>query len=296
LAGLFLLAALVVFGCGRAGSSPSRLIDFSVEFGEHSIPNQMTAGQRLSAEISVKNASKNTWPSNPDGKGHRAVNLSYHWLDRRGDMVVFDGLRTPLPHDVGAGEAVRLNAVIKAPDRAGKYTLEVTLVQEAVAWFPEREGDKLSLPIVVVDGNSGVTGTFEKHVGAESKTPVANRPIVQPENTRMFPTEKSGAIRQGRQEKPSAAAEKLGNVDAQQSRRTGEWAVQVGAFPGLGEAARLVENLRKKNYDAHVVKSVINGREWHQVRVGRLTSRVEAQQLQEVLKGKEGFRQSLVTK
>jgi hypothetical protein len=132
----------------------------------------MLAGEMVKAVVLVKNASSSNWPSKRDEKGHRVVNLSYHWLDRRGDVVVFDGLRTPLPHDVAAGESVRLDAAIQAPDRAGKYTLEVTLVQEGVAWFSERDGGKLSLPIVVVEGNAGDPGASEKRVRAESKAPV----------------------------------------------------------------------------------------------------------------------------
>ena len=84
------------------------------------------------------------------------MNLSYHWFDRTGAVVVFDGLRTPLPHDVQPGESVQLRATIQPPDRAGQYTLEVTLVQETVAWFPERDGDKLTRSVNVINSNSEV--------------------------------------------------------------------------------------------------------------------------------------------
>jgi hypothetical protein len=166
-----LVAMLVFIGCGRGGSGPRQLIDFSVEFGENSIPNRMTAGQKVTAEVLVKNSSKNAWPSKPDAKGHRAVNLSYHWLDRQGEVVVFDGERTPLPHDVNAGEAVRLNAVIHAPDLPGRYILEITLVQEAVAWFPERDGDKLTLTVDVSSRRSDEPRSSEEQGRAELKTP-----------------------------------------------------------------------------------------------------------------------------
>ena len=77
------------------------------------------------------------------------MNLSYHWLDRKRQMVVLDGLRTPLPRDLKPGESVTLRAAIRAPEKAGEYMLHVTLVQEGVAWFSEKDGGQILIPISV---------------------------------------------------------------------------------------------------------------------------------------------------
>jgi hypothetical protein len=138
----------VVFGCGE--SSPRLpLAGFKVEFGPHNVPTEMVAGEILLADIAIKNASTKTWPSKPNQKGRNAVNLSYHWLDRKRQMVVFDGLRTPLPRDFAPGEAVTLRATIRAPEKAGEYLLQVTMVQEGVAWFSDNDGGHLSIPVSV---------------------------------------------------------------------------------------------------------------------------------------------------
>ena len=160
--GLFLLALFILVGCSRS-SGPRRLLEFKVEFGDNNIPAQMTAGRTATADITIRNTSKSKWPSKSNEKGRNAVHLSYHWFDRKGAVVVFDGLRTPLPHDIQPGESVQLRATIQPPDRAGKYTLEVTLVQESVAWFPERDGDKLTRSVNVINANAEV-----------SSVPVAN--------------------------------------------------------------------------------------------------------------------------
>jgi hypothetical protein len=123
---------------------------FRVAFDQHDVPAQMIAGQVVSPTIVFRNVSDVTWPSRPDFKQRNAVNLSYHWLDRRGKAVVFDGLRTPLPADIPPGETVKLKAAIQAPERQGRYTLEITLVQEGVAWFPDRDGEKLAIFVDVV--------------------------------------------------------------------------------------------------------------------------------------------------
>ena len=145
---LLLPALLVVFACGD--SSPKLpLAGLKVEFGRHNIPAEMTVAQTVSADVTVKNASTKTWPSKPNQKGRHAVNLSYHWLDAKRRMVIFDGLRTPLPRDLGPGESVTLRATIQAPEKAGKYLLHVTMVQEAVAWFSDNDGGHVLIPVSV---------------------------------------------------------------------------------------------------------------------------------------------------
>jgi hypothetical protein len=145
---LLLPALLVVFGCGD--SSPILpLAGFKVEFGKHNIPTEMVAGETVLADITIKNASTRTWPSKPNPRGRNAVNLSYHWLDRKRQIVVFDGLRSPLPRDLGPGESVTLRAAIRAPEKAGEYLLHVTMVQEGVAWFSDSDGGHLSIPVSV---------------------------------------------------------------------------------------------------------------------------------------------------
>jgi hypothetical protein len=146
------LAVALLFvsaGCGRT-PRPLPLAGFKVKFGEQNIPTQMLADKTVSADIFVENASGRTWPSKPDQRGRYIVHLTYHWLDQKGQVVVFDGLRTPFPRDLNPGEGVKLNAFIRAPEQPGRYTLEITLVQEAVAWFPDRDGGELRVPVEVV--------------------------------------------------------------------------------------------------------------------------------------------------
>jgi hypothetical protein len=148
---MILALALVLFGCGD--SSPKLpLAGFKVEFGKHNIPAEMAAGEAVLADVTIKNASSRTWPSKPDSRGRNTVNLSYHWLDRKRQVVVLDGLRTPLPRDLNPDESVTLRATIRAPEKAGEYLLHVTLVQEGVAWFSDRDGGHLSVPVSIAAG------------------------------------------------------------------------------------------------------------------------------------------------
>lgn len=155
-AAILSLVLPVYFGCGGDRSSKLPLAGFKVEFGRHNIPKEIVAGETVLADITIKNASSKTWPSRPDSKGRNAVNLSYHWLDRKRQMVVFDGLRTPLPRDLNPGESITLRAAIRAPEKPGEHVLHVTLVQEGVAWFSDRDGGHLAVPVSVAAGSAAL--------------------------------------------------------------------------------------------------------------------------------------------
>jgi hypothetical protein len=145
---VWLLLPALLIGCGD--SSPELpLAGFKVEFGRHNIPAEMTANESVSADITIKNASTKTWPSKPNQQGRNAVNLSYHWLGPKRQMIVFDGLRTPLPRDLSPGESVTLRATIQAPEKAGQYLLHMTMVQEAVAWFSDNDRGHVLIPVSV---------------------------------------------------------------------------------------------------------------------------------------------------
>ncbi len=66
------------------------------------------------------------------------VNLSYHVLSESGEMVLFDGMRTRLPKMLYPGEQV--DCILEfdgEPLECGRYTLQISLVQEQVAWLEE---------------------------------------------------------------------------------------------------------------------------------------------------------------
>jgi 2-polyprenyl-3-methyl-5-hydroxy-6-metoxy-1,4-benzoquinol methylase len=74
------------------------------------------------------------------------VHLSYHWLDDRGEAVVFEGERTRLLPWVAGPGAERFAVRGAAPDRPGSYVLRLTLVQEGCRWF---DADGLFVDLVL---------------------------------------------------------------------------------------------------------------------------------------------------
>jgi hypothetical protein len=95
----------------------------------------LDAGQVSTLTVTVHNTSVQTWPA----AGDQPIRLSYHWIDlTRNHVIVFDGVRTPLPHDVAPNDRVTLDARVIAPDQPGHYLLQWDMLQERVTWFSTR--------------------------------------------------------------------------------------------------------------------------------------------------------------
>ena len=84
------------------------------------------AGTLARARVALENAGSAPW---------RGLNLSYHWLDDRGNPIVWDGLR----HEVSAapGERVERELAVRAPIPPGRYRLAFDLVDEQRFWLAE---------------------------------------------------------------------------------------------------------------------------------------------------------------
>lgn len=59
----------------------------------------------------------------------------------------------------------------------------------------------------------------------------------------------------------------------------GRYSIQVGAFSEKARADRLAQGLKAKGYDAYIMTITIEGRRFHRVRVGRLATEAQAQEL-----------------
>lgn len=98
-------------------------------------------------QVRLTNNGSETWPSS----GRNPVHLSYRWrLPESGEIVVADGLRTVLREDVQPGASQVSALQVRAPKEAGSCLLEISLVQEQVAWFCDRQtGSACLLPVEI---------------------------------------------------------------------------------------------------------------------------------------------------
>jgi hypothetical protein len=92
------------------------------------------AGAFQLATVEVENAGTAAWRTRGAEDG---LFLSYHWLDERGNPIVWDGVRTPLERTVEPGESLRQGLALRAPIPPGRYRLAVDLVEEHRFWLAE---------------------------------------------------------------------------------------------------------------------------------------------------------------
>src|SRR2546425_7439884 len=113
----------------------------------HSLELQPTqAGTRQVATVELENAGSATWRTRGAEDG---VFLSYHWLDERGNPILWDGPRTPLEAPVEPGTRVRHRLGVRGPIPPGPYRLAVDLVEEHRFWLSELGNDTLEREVDV---------------------------------------------------------------------------------------------------------------------------------------------------
>jgi hypothetical protein len=87
---------------------------------------KVQAGAVTRAHVTLENAGSAAW---------RDLNVSYHWLDERGNPIVWDGIRQPV--STKPGERVERTLEVRGPIPPGLYKLAFDLVDEHRFWLAE---------------------------------------------------------------------------------------------------------------------------------------------------------------
>ena len=94
-------------------------------------PQEGTEAGTAIVPVRLRNEGSLTWTPG----GDKPFNLTYKWLNADREVVVADGVRTPLPGPVAPLEEVALDASVQFPSPAGQYILQMDMVHEFVTWF-----------------------------------------------------------------------------------------------------------------------------------------------------------------
>lgn len=150
LAFLVVILSLVFAGLGCAKEKEKGKVEkanplsqFKAAIVVESPPAVLKVNSLSTLKVKVKNVGNVVWPVGS------SINLAYHWLNKSGKVIVYDGERTPIPHDTKPNEELVLDAKVSAPNQAGDYILEFDMVQEAVAWFKDKDSRTTRLSIKV---------------------------------------------------------------------------------------------------------------------------------------------------
>lgn len=98
------------------------------------------AGALAYARVELENAGSVAW--------RPGINIAYHWLDLRGNPIVWDGKRTPAP-PLAPGEGTTIDLPVRGPIPPGSYRLAFDVVAEKRAWFSALGSEMLELDLAV---------------------------------------------------------------------------------------------------------------------------------------------------
>jgi hypothetical protein len=115
------------------------------------------AGTLQQATVEVENAGSATWRTRGVDEG---LFLAFHWLDDRGNAIVWDGTRTPLEREVAPGDALRQRLVLRGPIPPGRYRLAVDLVEEHRFWLSELGNAPYEEDVDVLPREAGAARVF----------------------------------------------------------------------------------------------------------------------------------------
>lgn len=146
-------------------SSPAGPYDGAVAINQP--PSQIVG--RIFLSVTIVNQSPSPWRSSDSDPVH----LSYHWMEAKGETIVFEGKRSRLPGPgVMPGESCSCTMLIDPPLDEGRYLLMVTMVREGITWFENHHGfrpakiemdvvssknSKDALSVMVVDDRARMT-------------------------------------------------------------------------------------------------------------------------------------------
>ncbi len=120
-------------------------------------PATFQAGVLRHVTVEVENGGSAAWRTRGAEEG---LFLSYHWLDERGNPIVWDGWRTPLERTVEPGELLRQELALRAPIPPGAYRLAIDLVEEHRFWLSELGNEPLERDVEVAARDAGAARAF----------------------------------------------------------------------------------------------------------------------------------------
>jgi len=98
------------------------------------------AGTLTYVELALENAGASPW---------RGLELSYHWLDDRGNVIVWGERWTPLQRTVEPGTTIEHRVELRGPLGTGRHKLAFDLVEEGRYWFSDLGNARLELDVDV---------------------------------------------------------------------------------------------------------------------------------------------------
>jgi hypothetical protein len=159
----------------RIGEHPVPVGPLAVRWLGYELP-RFRAGAEGVVRVSLENAGTAAWRT----RGTLGVQLSCHWLDDRGNPIVWDGPRVALTNAIEPGEELQATLTVRAPQPPGRYRLALDLVEELRFWFEEVGSFALALDVAVAPRIDERRLAAVVHGGADAETAAALAALEEP--------------------------------------------------------------------------------------------------------------------
>jgi cell division septation protein DedD len=189
-------------------------------------------------------------------------------------------------------------------------------IEERKMARPEEPAIKIPVKPSTQSGGSANAGqakeelTFYDTLGKSSRAvPSLEEEVGEPKEADKAIKPEAKEVKPQAREKATATALKFGEKAGaskpnpappthhiEQSEPGKTWYVQVNAFPDERSGQIWVDRLKNKGYKAYLTEGHNQGKLWYRVRVGRYSSREEAEKAAEILKTKENLTRAFATR
>jgi ubiquinone/menaquinone biosynthesis C-methylase UbiE len=159
---------------GGGMTQPLPISGFRAQITPRALPAALQAGTRQELWVLVKNVGDVAWPALGGSDGRYQIKLAYQWQTDSGALIVDKSDRVRLPRDLPPAGEAELLVHLKVPETAGRYFLELDMLQEQVAWFKKKGSTPARFPV-------NVTEAAERSDLAVASPPSREQPRLQPE-------------------------------------------------------------------------------------------------------------------
>ena len=121
---MLVATAVVLWSAPAASDQPG----WGLEIVESDMPDTVPAGETLTVDVVLRNTGNVSW------EGGDGWSVAAHWWDEGGEIVDWEGPRTPFDRVVDAGDSLRLTATVQTPREPGRYQLGWDVVHDGVLW------------------------------------------------------------------------------------------------------------------------------------------------------------------
>ena len=151
------------------GTTPPPATADNTQFITQQVPDTMTAGQKYTVSVTLKNTGTSTWTAGNNYRlGSQNPQDNKIWLGTSNRVYLASG------DSIAPGQQKTFTFTVTAPSTAGTYTFQWRMLRESVAWFGDFSTNKAVTVVAPAPNNAGfVSQSVQPVMAADQKYTVS---------------------------------------------------------------------------------------------------------------------------